>query len=220
MMRPGGSMHVDIWSDIVCPWCYLGKCHLEQALASFEHRDEVTVRYRSFELDPSFPAGAEQPVAAVLAAKYGMSAVQAREAEAGLAAKAVADGLEFTADRAMGNTFDAHRLVHFAADHGMQGPLLGRLYQSYFGQGRPVFAAADLVLLAAGAGLDPGDAARVLDDGSYSGAVRADEAEARTLGISGVPFFVIDRRYGISGAQPAQALAGALQSAWDGRVGE
>src|ERR1039458_7296579 len=201
MMRPGGSMHVDIWSDIVCPWCYLGKCHLEQALASFEHRDEVTVRYRSFELDPS-------------------ASCRAREAEAGLAAKAVADGLEFTADRAMGNTFDAHRLVHFAADHGMQGPLLSRLYQSYFGQGRPVFAAADLVLLAAGAGLDPGDAARVLDDGSYSGAVRADEAEARTLGISGVPFFVIDRRYGISGAQPAQALAGALQSAWDGRVGE
>ena len=210
-------MRVEIWSDIVCPWCYIGKRRLEQALTGFGHADDVEVRYRSFELDPSFPADRPHPVLELLAAKYGMSAAQAREAEAGVAAKAAADGLDFTADRLMGNTFDAHRLVQLAADRDLQEPLLSQLYQAYFGAGQPVFAAAELVPLAAEAGLDPAEAAHVLSDGGYGDAVRADEAEARALGITGVPFFVVDRKYGISGAQPAQTIVSALETAWDGQ---
>ena len=106
-------MRVDIWSDIVCPWCYLGKRRFEQGLSGFEHRDQVEVTYHAFELDPSMPAGQQTPVLDLLSAKYRMSKEQAREAEAGLAAKAAADGLGFTADRVMANTFDAHRLVQF-----------------------------------------------------------------------------------------------------------
>ncbi|MGO9083306.1 MAG: DsbA family oxidoreductase [Streptosporangiaceae bacterium] len=210
-------MRIEIWSDIVCPWCYLGKRRFEQALAGFEQADEVQVRYRSFELDPSFPADRPEPVAEVLAAKYGMSAAQARQAEADLAARAAQDGLPFTADRVMGNTFDAHRLMHLAADHELGDRLLTEFYQAYFGAGRPVFTAADLVPVSAAAGLDPAEAARVLADGSYAAAVREDEAQARELGITGVPFFVIDRRFGLSGAQPAQTIAQALETAWQRR---
>jgi len=210
-------VRIEIWSDIVCPWCYLGKRRFEQALAGFEQADEVQVRYRSFELDPSFPADRPEPVAEVLAAKYGMSAAQARQAEADLAARAAQDGLPFTADRVMGNTFDAHRLMHLAADHELGDRLLTEFYQAYFGAGRPVFTAADLVPVSAAAGLDPAEAARVLADGSYAAAVREDEAQARELGITGVPFFVIDRKFGLSGAQPAQTIAQALETAWQRR---
>jgi len=210
-------VRIEIWSDIVCPWCYLGKRRFEQALAGFEQADEVQVRYRSFELDPSFPADRPEPVAEVLAAKYGMSAAQARQAEADLAARAAQDGLPFTADRVMGNTFDAHRLMHLAADYELGDRLLTEFYQAYFGAGRPVFTAADLVPVSAAAGLDPAEAARVLADGSYAAAVREDEAQARELGITGVPFFVIDRKFGLSGAQPAQTIAQALETAWQRR---
>lgn len=210
-------MRIDIWSDIVCPWCYIGHSRFSRALASFEHRDEVEVVYRSFELDPSIPAGQSTPILDVLAAKYGLTAAQARDAEAGVAATAAAEGLDFTADRAMGNTFDAHRLVHLGREHGLQGPLLERLYRAYFAEGRPVFEPGDLIDLAAGAGLDPVGARRSLEDGSYRGDVRADEDQARGLGISGVPFCVLDGKLGVSGAQPAETFARALRQAWESR---
>lgn len=209
-------MRVDIWSDLVCPWCYIGKGRFAAALAGFDHRDQVEVVYRSFELDPAYPKDQQTPVLEMLAAKYGMSREQAREAESGVAAKAAADGLQFTPDRLMGNTFDAHRLVHLARDRGVQDQVLQRLFEAYFGEGLPVFDAGQLTALAAGAGLEPAEAGRVLADGSYGDAVREDEKQARTLGISGVPFFVIDGKYGVSGAQPAGTLTAALEQAWDG----
>lgn len=207
-------MRVDIWSDVVCPWCYIGKRRFAAALAGFEHRDEVEVVYRSFELDPAYPKDRQTPVLDLLAARYGMSPVQARDAESAVAAKAAADGLRFTPDRLMGNTFDAHRLVHLAGDRGVQDRVLERLYEAYFADGLPVFDASQLTALAAGAGLDPAEAGQVLADGSYGDAVREDEEQAGALGISGVPFFVMDGRYGVSGAQPADTLAMALERAW------
>jgi predicted DsbA family dithiol-disulfide isomerase len=210
-------MRVDIWADIVCPYCYIGHSRFSRVLAGFEHRDEVEVVYRSFELDPSIPRGGATPILEVLAAKYGLSPAQARQAEAGVAATAAAEGLEFTADRAMGNTFDAHRLVQLSRAQDRQGPVLEHLYHAYFAEGRPVFEPGDLAALAAEAGLDSDAARRALDDGSYAEDVRADENEARSLGIGGVPFFVLDGKLGVSGAQPAETFARALQQAWESR---
>jgi predicted DsbA family dithiol-disulfide isomerase len=207
-------MRVDIWSDIVCPWCYIGERRFARGLAGFEHRDEVEVVYRSFELDPSTPKGQVTPVLDLLAAKYGMSRAEAGQAEARVAALAAAEDLGLTADRAMGNTFDAHRLLHLGRERGVQGPVLQRLYRAYFAEGRPVFEVGTLVGVAAEAGLDPGRTQQALEDGSYGDAVRADEDEAGALGITGVPFYVVDGKYGISGAQPAEAFTQALQQVW------
>jgi len=207
-------MRVDIWSDIVCPWCYIGNARFSRALADLEQRDEIEVVYRSFELDPSIPDGQATPILDMLAAKYGMGPAQAHQAEARVAAMAAAEGLEFTADRAVGNTFDAHRLVHLGREHGRQERLLQRLYRAYFGEGRSVFGHEALAGLAAEEGLDPDIARRVLKDGSYGEAVHADEDQAARLGINGVPFCVIDGKYGVSGAQPEETFARALRNAW------
>jgi predicted DsbA family dithiol-disulfide isomerase len=207
-------MRVDIWSDIVCPWCYIGKARFERGLRQFGHVDEVEVVYHAFELDPSIPAGPGTPILDLLAAKYGMTMEQASEAEASLAAQARVEGLAITGDRTMGNTFDAHRLVRLGHDRGLQAQVLQRLYEAYFAEGRPVFEAADLAGLAQEAGLDGTEARQVLADGSYADAVRADEAQAREFGISGVPFVVLDGRYGVSGAQPPATFVAALNQAW------
>jgi predicted DsbA family dithiol-disulfide isomerase len=207
-------MRVDIWSDIVCPWCYIGKRRFEVGLGEFDHRDEVEVVYHAFELDPSIAAGPGTPILELLAAKYGMSPQQAAQAEESIAAKAADDGLTFNPNRVMGNTFDAHRLVRLGQDRGAQGPVLQRLYEAYFGEGRPVFGVPELTELAQEAGLDPARAREMLSGDDYAADVRADEAQARSLGISGVPFYVLDGKYGISGAQAAGTFTAALEQAW------
>jgi predicted DsbA family dithiol-disulfide isomerase len=207
-------MRVDIWSDIVCPWCYIGKRRFEQGLGQFGHAGEIEVVYHAFELDPSIPAGQVTLVGELLAAKYGMTGDQARAAEASVAAQAQASGLRFTADRLMGNTFDAHRLVALGRDAGRQGDVLQGLYEAYFADGRAVFGADDLAAVAKVAGLDVGRVRAMLDSQEYAHAVRADEDQARTLGISGVPFVVLDGRLGVSGAQPATTFTAALDQAW------
>jgi predicted DsbA family dithiol-disulfide isomerase len=210
------DMRVDIWSDIVCPWCYIGKREIELGLAGFAHRDEVELTYHAFELDPSFPPGPGTPVMELLAAKYGMSAEQARQAEAGVTARAAAVGLDMDPDRVMGNTFDAHRLVALGREQGRQAEVLTGLYDAYFGQGRPVFELDALAAIGEAAGLE--QARPVLAGDGYADDVRADERQAATLGITGVPFFVLDTRYGISGAQPAATLTAALEQAWRQRA--
>jgi predicted DsbA family dithiol-disulfide isomerase len=207
-------MRVDIWADVVCPWCYIGDGRFARALAGFEHRDEVDVIHHSFELDPSIPAGEATPILELLAAKYGMTQDQARDAEARVAGLAAADGLELTAKRAMGNTFNAHQLVHLGREQGLAERLQQRLYRAYFAEGRPVFDPDDLAELAAGEGLDPDGTRQALEDGNYADAVRADEAQAAQIGVSGVPFFVLDRKYGISGAQPTETFTRALEQVW------
>jgi predicted DsbA family dithiol-disulfide isomerase len=207
-------MRVDIWSDIVCPWCYIGKRRFEQGLDQFGHAGEIEVVYHAFELDPSIPAGQVTPVGELLAAKYGMTGDQARAAEASVAAQAQASGLRFTADRLSGNTFDAHRLVALSRDAGRQGDVLQGLYEAYFADGRSVFGADELTEVARAAGLDAARVRAVLDGQEYADSVRADEDQARALGISGVPFVVLDGRLGVSGAQPASTFTAALDQAW------
>ncbi|MCW7944739.1 protein-disulfide isomerase [Streptomyces hygroscopicus] len=214
-------MRVEIWTDIACPWCYVGKARFDKALQAFPHRDEVEVVHRSFELDPHRAKGDVQPVLTMLARKYGMSEAQAQAGENNLGAQAAAEGLEYrTTGRDHGNTFDMHRLLHFAKEQGRQDQLVEILYRANFAEERSVFTEADerLVELAAEAGLDAEDARGVLaDPTAYADAVRADEREAAELGANGVPFFVLDRTYGVSGAQPAEVFTRALTQAWGER---
>jgi predicted DsbA family dithiol-disulfide isomerase len=208
-------MQVEIWSDVVCPWCYLGKRRFERALESFGHRDEVTVLYRSFELDPSAAPGVTTPVVDMLASKYQMSPAQATAAQRQMEQRAAGDGLEFAMEGLrIGSTRDAHRLLQLARARDRQAELAERLHRAYFSEQASVFDHSSLARLAAEAGLDPGEVRTVLASEEYADAVEADEVMARSLGANGVPFFVIDRRLAISGAQPADVIVRALDRAW------
>jgi predicted DsbA family dithiol-disulfide isomerase len=207
-------MHVEIWSDIACPWCYVGKRRFESALASYEHRDEVTVTWRSFELDPHAPA--ERPVdgATHLAEKYGTTRDEALAMHAKMTATAAHDGLDFRFDLARGgNTFDAHRMIHLAAAHGAQDAMKERLMRAYLTEGELISDHATLERLASEAGLPAGEARDVLASDRYAREVRDDERAAQQLGIQAVPFFVVDRAIGASGAHPADQLVELLRQA-------
>jgi predicted DsbA family dithiol-disulfide isomerase len=208
------ALTVEIWSDVVCPWCYVGKRRFEKALAAFEHRDEVELTWRSFQLDPHASREREGSSAEHLARKYGMSVEQAEGTNAQMTALAASEGLEYHLDRTRGgNSFDAHRLIHLAADHGRQGAMQERLMRAYFTEGEPIGDLATLARLATEVGIEP-----LADGDAYADAVRADEALAAQIGIRGVPYFVLDRRYGVSGAQPAELLLQALEKAWEARI--
>lgn len=208
-------MRVEIWSDVVCPWCYVGKRRFEQALAAFPHRDQVEVIWRSFELDTAAAAERTGDQAEHLAAKYGVPLAQARQMLDSMTATAAEEGLDFRFDRMRGgSTFDAHRVLHLAAERGLQGALKERLLRATFTEGEPVGDPDALVRLAAEVGLDADEVREVLRSDRYAGEVRADERDAQRLGISGVPFFVVDGRYGVSGAQPAGVLREVLEKAW------
>jgi predicted DsbA family dithiol-disulfide isomerase len=211
------KLRVDIWSDIACPWCYVGKRRLETALAEFAHRDDVEIVWRAFELDPSAPRVAAAGVsnAERLARKYGMTVAQAEERTRSLTELAAKDGLDFRFDRLRpGNTFDAHRLVHMAGERGVQDAMKERLLRAYLTEGEAIGDVDVLVRLAGEVGIDAEDARAMLASDQYAKDVRADEEEARALGITGVPFFVVVR-YGVSGAQPAETLLRVLERAWD-----
>jgi predicted DsbA family dithiol-disulfide isomerase len=211
-------MNVEIWSDVVCPWCYIGKRRLERALASFGHPDEVTVTYRSFELDPDAPAQRTGTHAEHLAGKYGMTIAQAGQASQQMTQRAAAEGLEFRFDLIRGgNTFDAHRLLHLAKDHGLQPEMKERLLRATFTEGVPIADKPALLRLAAEAGLPAARVQAVLDGDAYADAVRADEQQAARYGITGVPFFVADAKYAVSGAQPPEVLLQLLRRAYDER---
>jgi predicted DsbA family dithiol-disulfide isomerase len=211
-------VHVEIWSDIACPWCYVGKRRFEAALAGFEHRDAVTLTWRSFELDPGAPAEREGDLAAHLASKYGSSVEQARARHAQMTELAAAEGLDFHFDRARGgNTFDAHRLVHLAEAHGVQDAMEERLMRAYLSEGELMSDHAALARLAADAGLPADEVADLLAGDRFSAEVREDERTGAELGITGVPFFVVDRAFGASGAQPPEVLRGLLERAWEAR---
>lgn len=207
-------MRVDIWSDVICPWCYVGKARFEKALDSFAHRDEVEVVYHSFELDPSAPRGQRESNLAMLGKKFGKSPAEALAMDGQVGSLARAEGLGFDSARPVGNTFDIHRVLHLGLDRGVQHALLGAVNEAYFAQARPVFDRDVLIEVAVGAGLDPVAVGDVLAGDDYADAVREDELQARQLGISGVPFFVFDMALGVSGAQSAQTFTNALNQAW------
>jgi predicted DsbA family dithiol-disulfide isomerase len=212
-------MDIEIWSDIACPWCYVGKRRFEAALSEFEHRDEVRLVWRSFELDPEAPREREGDRAARLAEKYGMTLEQAREAERHLTEVAAGDGLDFRFDIARsGATFDAHRIVHLAGEHGLQDAMKERLLRAYFTEGELVGDHDTLVRLAGEVGLSEDEVREALAGDRYGEQVREDELAAGRFGISAVPTFVIDRAIGASGAQPPAALLALLRQGWANRT--
>ena len=211
-------MRVDIWSDVVCPWCYVGKARFEKALGGFEHRDEVEVVFHSFELDPTYPKDSRgETILGMLSRKFGMPLDRAREADGQVAGLAWAEGLGFDSERPIGNTFDLHRVIHLGLDRGVQQELIDAVNQAYFAEARQVFDRDVIVKVAAGAGLDADEVGKVLDGDGYTDEVRQDESQASQLGITGVPFFVFDMALGVSGAQPTELFSSALNQAWDRR---
>ena len=209
-------MRVEIWSDVVCPWCYVGKRNFEAALSRFKHRDEVEVIWRAFELDRSAPTEREGDYATHLARKYGMSVEQARTMIATMTETGARAGATLDFERARpGNTFDAHRLIHLAGERGVQDAVKERFLRATFTEGEPIGDRSTLLRLAVEAGLPEDETARVLENGIYAEEVRAEENLAFELGISAVPFFVIDRKFGVPGAQPPDVLLGALERAWE-----
>jgi predicted DsbA family dithiol-disulfide isomerase len=209
-------VNVEIWSDIACPWCYVGKRRFESALASFEHSDQVQVTWRSFELDPDAPDERAGDRTERLAAKYGISVEKARSMEDNLTQVAAGEGLDFRFDRARsGRTFDAHRLTHLAAAHGKQAEMKERLMRGYLTEGELMSDHDTLERLATDVGLPVDEVRDVLTSGRYTEDVRNDEHSAAALGINGVPFFVVDRKIGASGAQPSEVLADLLRQGWE-----
>jgi predicted DsbA family dithiol-disulfide isomerase len=208
-------VQIEVWSDVVCPWCYIGKRRLETALERFPHRDQVEVVWRSFQLDPSIPEGVTRPTLPDLAAKYGASVEQMAATMKRVEDLAAAEGLEYhLADGVSGNTLLAHELLHLATERGLGGELKERLLHAHFEEGRSVFDVDSLVALGAEVGLDEDEARAALTDRRFADAVQQDIATAQALGATGVPFFVVDRSYGAAGAQPPELLLQILERAW------
>ncbi|BCK87323.1 hypothetical protein MIZ01_1095 [Sideroxyarcus emersonii] len=208
-------MQVEIWSDVICPWCYIGKRHFEQALADFAHKDKVNVVWRSFELDPDAPRQREGTLREYLAKKYHVSLEEAAAMNERVTSVAKEAGLEYRlADARPGNTFDAHRLLHFAASRQLGDRATERLMHGYFSKSLPVGERSALARLAPEFGITENEAMTMLESDAYAGEVRADQARAAKFGITVVPFFVFDEKSGISGAQPVEVFAQALQQTW------
>ncbi|RPD42039.1 DsbA family oxidoreductase [Chitinophaga barathri] len=206
-------MKIDIWSDVACPFCYIGKRHLEAALEQFPHNKDVQVTWHSFELDPSAKTDSDEDHYQLLANKYGMSREQAVANTERVAASGKAAGLEFDFDNVKHtNTFNAHRLIQLAHKEGKQDEMEERLFKAYFTEGKHIGDAATLQALAAEAGLD---ASPLLNSSVFTDEVRKDEAEARSLNIRGVPFFVFDMKYAVSGAQPVEVFTQTLEKVWE-----
>ncbi|KOG61349.1 protein-disulfide isomerase [Streptomyces antibioticus] len=212
-------MRVEIWTDVACPWCYVGRARFDRGLAAFEHREEVEVVHRSFELNPRAENGTV-PIIDAVAAQYGRTREQqvAREEQAAAMAREV--GLDFRiGGRVFGNTFDVHRLVHFARTHGRQAEMMDLAFRANFAEERSIYDRETLVALAVEAGLDEASAREVLDDPTaFAADVRADERLAADMGAGGVPFFVLNRRYGVSGVQSPETFTRALEQAWADRA--
>ena len=212
------AIKIDVWSDIACPWCYIGKRNLEKGLAAASAEDdspEVEVVYHSFELSPDTPTDFEGGEADYLAQHKGISPAQAQQMLARVTGVAAEAGLEYRFDLLKHtNTVKAHELLHFAKEQGRQHEMAERLMSAYFTEGRHLGQVDELVALAADAGLDAAAARDALQSGRFVDAVRADQAQASAYGINGVPFFVIDGKYGVSGAQPAEAFTDIVRQVW------
>lgn len=208
-------MKVEIWSDVVCPWCFVGKRQFEKALAQFDHADELEIVWRSYELDPRAPEVREGTYTERIARKYGMDLGQARATMSRIVSVGAEAGIDFKFDLMQpGNTFNAHRLLHFAATKGLQDEVKERLLNATFFECHPTGTRDVLLEIAIEAGLDADEAAEVLDGEAYADAVRADQRVAQALGVTGVPFFLIDETYGIPGAQEPEVYLNILNRAW------
>lgn len=208
------TVKVEVWSDVVCPWCYIGKRRFENALSGYEHGSKVEVIWRSFELDPAAPHRQGESSVEHLSRKYGMTIEEARAAQDRVSAIAAQEGIDYRlADTKRDNSFDAHRLLHLARERGVQEELNERLFRGYFTEGGSIGDTATLERLAVDAGLEREEVAAVLAGDRFADDVREDERRAQLLGIRAVPFFVIDERIGVEGAQSAEVILQALHHA-------
>ncbi len=206
---------VEIWSDIVCPWCTIGKRRFEKGLESFAGKDQVDVIWRSYQLDPGAPTETDENVNAMLARRKGISVEEAASMNDHVSAMAAAEGLDFRFDRALFvNTFDAHRLIHFAATTGSMAAANERLLNAYFSEGRNIADHDTLIALAVEIGLDADAVRAMLAGDAYTEDVAADVRRGNAFGVRGVPFFIIDEKYAVSGAQSPEIFLTALEQAW------
>ncbi|MBA2610123.1 MAG: DsbA family oxidoreductase [Actinobacteria bacterium] len=208
-------MKVEIWSDVVCPWCFVGKRQFERALERFDHADELEITWRAYELDPRAPEVREGTYAERIARKYGMEVGAARAAMSRIISVGAEAGIEFKFDSMQpGNTFNAHRLLHYAKTQGRQDAFKERLLHATFFEGQATGTHEVLAQLAVEVGLDVAGVAEVLDSELFGDDVRSDERVAQALGVTGVPFFLIDETYGIPGAQAPDVFLSILERAW------
>jgi len=210
-------MKIEVWSDFVCPFCYIGKRRLEMALDQFPHKNDVDVEFKSFELDPNSPVYSGKNIHEVLATKYGMSIEQAKQSNAQIGQQAASIGLTFNFENMKPtNTFDAHRLAKFAKLHGKEKIVTENLLQSYFTESKNLGDLETLAEIAEASGLDRQETLQVLNDKTaYANDVRIDEGLAQQYNITGVPYFIVNQKYAISGAQPTETFVGALQKVWE-----
>lgn len=209
-------MRIDVWTDPLCPFCHIGRRQLELALEEFEHADEVHLFWRSYQLDPDAPAKVEGRDIDRLATKYGISHEQMEIVQGQLAEEAAAVGLDYRWERTVGgNSYDAQRLIHAAREQGLEEAVTHRILRGWFSEGRSLGDHDTLVELAAEAGMDAEIAQGVLDGDAFGPEVRGDLDLAARLGVSAVPFFVLDQKFGVSGAQPVPTLLQAIRYAWD-----
>ena len=211
-------MRIDVWTDILCPFCHLGRRHLALALERFEHADEVEVTWHSFQLDRTAPAVDDRVIVEAVAAKYGTTTEQATASQKAIAAQAAAVGLDYQWAKAVGgNSFDAHRVIHLARERGVEQAVTDRIMRAWFSEGVAIGDRDELVRLASEAGLDADEVAQMLAGDDYGTQVRTDEALAAQIGITAVPMFVLDQKFGVSGAQPVDVLVQALEHTWADR---
>ncbi|AKJ41356.1 DsbA family oxidoreductase [Pragia fontium] len=204
-------MKIQIWSDFSCPFCYIGKHHLNKAMASFAGKEGVEVVLRSFELDPDAPKQSQNNIYTNLSEKYDMSVQEAREMTQHISQQGKQAGLDFHFDTLVPtNTFDAHRLLHYAAEQGAMEAIGEMLFKALFTDSANLADRETLVNLAVQAGLDGSEVTNVLNSDRYADKVREDESLARQLKITSVPFFVFDNKYALSGAQPVSAFSEVL----------
>lgn len=211
-------MKIEIWSDVLCPFCYIGKRNFEKALGEFEHAGEVEVVWKSYQLDPETKTFGGKNIHEYLAEKKGASVEWAREMNDRVVQMARESGLHYDMDKAIpANSFDAHRLTHLAKSRGLGAKMEERLFAAYFTEGRNIADHVVLTALGTEVGLDTAEIQKMLSRNDFADEVRGDIEEASALGIRGVPFFVLDRKYGVSGAQPSEAFLEALRETWGKR---
>ncbi|WP_404451092.1 DsbA family oxidoreductase [Virgibacillus necropolis] len=209
-------MRIDVYSDFVCPFCYIGKRRLELALEQFSNKDKVTITYKSYELDPNAEVNAGKNIHELLAGKYGMSVEKARQSNENLANQAAELGLTYRFDTMQHtNTFDAHRLAKYADKQGKGKEMTERLLQAYFTDSLHIADNETLTKLAGEVGLDKDAVRDVLESSDFAKAVRGDEKEAQQIGVQGVPFFVFNEKYAVSGAQPPEVFSEVIEKVWE-----
>lgn len=210
------KLKIEIWSDVMCPFCYIGKRRIEQALADFPHNESVEIEWKSYQLDPEAPKNSPLDSYDYLANRYGKDRTWSIETHNQVTEQAKLDGLEYRFDRSVvANSFDAHRLSHFAKSKGKGNELEELIFKAYFTDGKNVSDLEMLVELGKSVGLDENELRTVLESDQYSDEVKIDIHEANQIGVRGVPFFVFDSKYAVSGAQPREAFDQTLAKAWE-----